>query len=47
VGVAEDFRRAAAGGGKGNMDEAMLCARLIDLAQKSSAAGGSRTPLDG
>ena len=47
VGVAEDFRRAAVGGGGGNLDEALLCARLIDLAQRSSAAGGARMPLDG
>jgi hypothetical protein len=47
VGVAEDFRRAAMGGGGGNLDEALLCARLIDLAQRSSAAGGVRMPLDG
>jgi predicted dehydrogenase len=40
VGVAEDFRIAATGGGKGNLDEALLCARLIYLAQRSSAAGG-------
>ena len=46
VGVAEDFQRAAVGGGKGNLDEAMLCARLIDLAQRSSAAGGVRLTLD-
>lgn len=42
VGVAEDFQIAATGGGKGNLDEAVLCARLIDLAQRSSAAGGAR-----
>jgi predicted dehydrogenase len=42
VGVAEDFRIAATGGGKGNLDEAVLCARLIDLAQRSGAAGGAR-----
>jgi len=47
VGVAEDFQRAALGGGSGNLDEAVLCARLIDLAQRSSAAGGARMPLDG
>jgi predicted dehydrogenase len=47
VGVAEDFQRAAVGGGRGNLDEALLCARLIDLAQRSSAAGGTRIPLDG
>jgi hypothetical protein len=46
AGVAEDFRRAAQGG-RDNLDEAMLCARLIDLSQKSSAAGGARMPLDG
>ena len=42
-----DLARAAAGGGRGNLDEALLCARLIDLAQKSSKAGGARMPLDG
>ena len=47
VGVAEDFHRTVLGGGKGNLDEAVLCARLIDLAQRSSAAGGGRLPLDG
>jgi predicted dehydrogenase len=47
VGVAKDFQRAAVSGGKGNLDEAVLCARLIDLAQRSSAAGGARLPLDG
>jgi hypothetical protein len=45
--VAEDFQRAALGGGKGNLDEALLCARLIDLAQRSSEAGGVRMPLKG
>lgn len=47
VGVAEDFQRAAAGGGSDNLDEALLCARLIDLAQRSNAAGGARITLDG
>lgn len=42
VGVVEDFRIAATGRGKGNLDEAILCAQLIDLAQRSSAAGGAR-----
>ena len=42
VGVVEDFRIAVAGGDKGNLDEAVLCAQLIDLAQRSSAAGGAR-----
>ena len=47
IGVAEDFQRAAAGAGKSNLDEAILCARLIDLAQRSSAAGGARLTLEG
>ena len=42
VGVAEDFRIAATGGRKGNLDEAVLCARLIDRAQQSGAAGSAR-----
>ena len=46
AGVAEDFRTAVVGGTIGNLDEAVLCARLIDLAQGSSAAGGARLPLD-
>ena len=35
------------GGGKGNLDEAVLCARLIDLAQRSNAAGGARLSFEG
>lgn len=46
-GVAEDFRIAATGGGKSNLDEAVLCARLIDLAQRSNAAGGARLSFGG
>ena len=46
-GVAADFLSAAAGEGKGNLDEAILCARLIDAAQRSSAAGGVRLALAG
>ena len=42
AGVAEDFQIAATGGGTGNLDEALLCARLVDLGQRSSAAGGVR-----
>jgi predicted dehydrogenase len=42
VGVAEDFRVAATAGDKSNLEEAVLCAQLIDLAQRSSAAGGVR-----
>jgi len=45
--VAEDFRIAAMGGDKSNLDQAVLCAQLIDLAQRSSAAGGARLPLNG
>jgi len=45
VGVAEDFRVAATSGHKGNLDEAVLCARLIDLAQRSSTAGGARLTI--
>ena len=44
-GVAADFMTATMCGGKGNLDEAILCARLIDAAQRSSAAGGVRLPL--
>jgi predicted dehydrogenase len=47
VGVADNFRIATTGGGKGNLDEAVLCARLIDLAQKSNAAGGVRLAVSG
>jgi predicted dehydrogenase len=46
VGVADDFRVAATAGGKGNLEEAVLCARLIDLAQRSSAAGGVRLAVN-
>jgi predicted dehydrogenase len=45
VGVAEDFRVAATAGDKGNLEEAVLCAQLIDLAQRSSAAGGVRLSI--
>ena len=44
-GVTADFLSAATCGGKGNLDEAILCARLIDAAQRSSAAGGVRLSL--
>jgi predicted dehydrogenase len=46
AGVVEDFCAAVTGGNKGNLDEALLCARLIDLAQRSSAAGGTRLSFD-
>ena len=42
IGVAEDFQAAAMAGGKGNLEEAVLCAQLIDLAQRSSAKDGVR-----
>jgi predicted dehydrogenase len=44
--VADDFRTATADGKKSNLEEALLCARLIDLAQRSSAAGGTRLSFD-
>jgi predicted dehydrogenase len=46
AGVAEAFCAAVAGGNKGNLDEALICARLIDLARRSSAAGGTRLSFD-
>jgi len=44
-GVAEKFCAAAAGEATGNLYEAVLCAEIIDLAQRSSDAGGARLPL--
>jgi predicted dehydrogenase len=44
-GVAADFLAAARGAGEGNLDEALLCARLIDAAQRSSLAGGASISL--
>ena len=44
-GVADDFLNAATGIDKGNLDQAVLCAQLIDLAQRSSAAGGAQLSL--
>ena len=46
-GVTADFLLAATGGGTGNLKEAVLCARLIDAAQRSSAAGGAWLPFAG
>lgn len=46
AGVIDDFCAAAAGGQQSNLDEALMCARLIDLARRSSAAGGARLSLD-
>ena len=34
--MAADFLSAATGGAKGNLDEAILCAHLIDAAQRLS-----------
>ncbi|HXQ49990.1 MAG TPA: Gfo/Idh/MocA family oxidoreductase [Stellaceae bacterium] len=45
AGVAEDFLAAASGSGASNLAEAVLCGRIIDLAQRSSAAGGARLSL--
>ena len=46
-GVVADFLAAVAGGGNGNLKEAALCARLIDAAQRSSAAGGAQVSFAG
>jgi predicted dehydrogenase len=46
-GVAADFLAAAAGAAKSNLHEAVLCARLIDAAQRSSLMGGVRLSLAG
>jgi predicted dehydrogenase len=44
-GVAADFLTAATGDGASNLKEAVLCARLINAAQLSSAAGGAWLPF--
>jgi predicted dehydrogenase len=46
-GVAATFVAAAGGGARSNLDEALLCAGVIDAAQRSSAAGGVRRTLTG
>jgi len=46
-GVAADFLAAATGGAKSNLDQAILCAQVIDAAQRSSAAAGARMALTG
>ncbi len=46
-GVADVFVTAVTRGGRGNLDEAILCARLIDAAKRSSAASGAWVSLDG
>ena len=46
AGVAEHFLAATAGGAPGNLNEAVLCAQLIDLAKRSSAAGGAWVSVD-
>ena len=45
--VADDFLAAVLTDGRGNLDEAISCAELIDLAQQSSAAGGVSLPIGG
>jgi predicted dehydrogenase len=47
AGVAADFLTAATGAGASNLKEAALCARLIDAAQRSSAAGSAWLPFAG
>jgi predicted dehydrogenase len=44
-GVAADFLAAATGEAKSNLDQAILCAQVIDAAQRSSAAAGARMAL--
>ena len=46
-GVAADFVAATTGGAKSNLDQAVLSARLIDAAERSSAAGSARVTLAG
>jgi hypothetical protein len=46
-GVAAEFLAAATGRANSNLSEAILCARLIDAARRSSAAGGVRVALAG
>jgi predicted dehydrogenase len=46
-GVAADFLAAATGRAESNLDEAILCAQVIDAAQRSSVAGGVRMALVG
>jgi predicted dehydrogenase len=45
AGVAKDFCAAVTSRAAGNLDDAILCARLLDLAQKSSNLGGARLAL--
>jgi predicted dehydrogenase len=45
AGSARDFCAVITGGAPGNLDEAMLCMQLIELAQRSSDAGGARLAL--
>lgn len=47
VGVADEFCAAVAGRAADNLDEAVLCARLVGLAQMSSALGGAKMTLGG
>jgi predicted dehydrogenase len=44
-GVAADFVAAATGAAKSNLDQAILCAQVIDAAQRSSVAGEVRIAL--
>jgi hypothetical protein len=46
LGVAADFHAATTGSGNGNLAEAVRCAQLIELAQRSSASGGIRLAVD-
>jgi predicted dehydrogenase len=46
-GVAADFLAAATGRAKSNLDQAILCAQVVEAAQRSSVAGGVRIALTG
>jgi predicted dehydrogenase len=46
-GVVADFLAAATGRAASNLDQAILCAQVIDAAQRSSVAGGIRVVLTG
>ena len=45
-GVVEDFLGAVAGERRDNLEEAVVCARLMDAAKRSSASGGARISLN-
>jgi predicted dehydrogenase len=46
MGVAQEFLAAVTAAGKDNLNDALLCARLIDLAKRSSRQGGAHLVVD-